>query len=477
MGHDSKGSWVPSVALRVGAGRVRVAALLLGADGRVRGDADMVFDGQPVHPSGAARHENGSLVLVLPEVEAEVERIVVAGSAGGGSLAALAPDRAVVATLMVTGADDASAVVFGEFFRESGGWKFGGLGKGYVSGLAGLVTEYGVDVAEEPPVAEVTDGPAPGPWEKPVAEVTGRPAPGSWQKPVAEAAAAAPTAAPVAGPVALTGVAKVPVHAPPTAGWHRGAPHGTAGPGAPGASGAAEPARTSGAAPGPTGGPDTSVFPPVEREYRLLDGWDFGPVFEPFTVEGRANDVVSTPSRVPPGLVLVELAHRGGGYVGLNPLDEQNKSLRYLFNSTLPDFRGSRVVPSPEGRPLRMRLQADGDWVLRVKPVAAARRLAGTLRGYCDEALLHTGGPADLQVEFEGDPTANGGGYVGINGHEVAGRADLTGPHTLLLNSADGRGRHTVPVPPGPLLLLLRADGPWTLTLRETAGWAPAQSR
>ncbi|QGZ48807.1 MULTISPECIES: hypothetical protein [Streptomyces] len=52
MGHTAESSWVPSVTLRVGAEGVDVAALLLGTDGRVRGDADMVFDGQPVHPSG-----------------------------------------------------------------------------------------------------------------------------------------------------------------------------------------------------------------------------------------------------------------------------------------------------------------------------------------------------------------------------------------------------------------------------------------
>ncbi|MFH9721993.1 TerD family protein [Streptomyces sp. NPDC017254] len=55
MGHTTKNSWVPSITLRVGAEDVDVAALPLGADGRVRGDADMVFEGQPVHPSGAVR--------------------------------------------------------------------------------------------------------------------------------------------------------------------------------------------------------------------------------------------------------------------------------------------------------------------------------------------------------------------------------------------------------------------------------------
>ncbi|MET9673025.1 TerD family protein [Streptomyces sp. NPDC006482] len=438
MGHIKESSWVPSVTLRVGIGNADIAALLLGADGRVRGDADMVFAGQPVHPSGAVQHQNTSLVLALHEVEAEVERIVITGPATTGSLAAMAPDRAVVVAWLIAHPDDANAVVFGEFFRESGGWKFTGIGKGYASGLAELVTAYGVEVAEEDPVAAPLEKPAPGPLEKPTA--------GPLEKPTAEAAAA-----PVAGPVPLTGIAKVPTptHAPSPYEKHQGTPV---------AAGAA----------GTPGVPDASGFPPVERKHRGAEGWAFGPVFEPFTVEGRANDVITTDPRVPAGPVLVELAHKGGGYVGLNPLDERNKSQRYIFNSTLPDFRGSRVTLAPEGRPLRMRLQADNEWTLRVSPVAAARRLEETIRGYCSEALLYTGGPADLQVDFEGDPEMNGGGYIGINGYEVAGQTDLTGPHTLVLNSADGKGRHTVPIPAGPLLLLLQADGRWTLTVRGT---------
>ncbi|WP_242427513.1 TerD family protein [Streptomyces sp. Root431] len=412
MGHTSESSWVPSVTLLVGVGSEGISALLLGADGRVRGDADMVFEGQPVHPSGAVRHTKRSLSLALHEVEPEVERIVIAGPAVSGSLAAMAPDRQVVVAWLIARPDDAKAVVFGEFFRESGGWKFTGIGKGYASGLAELVTAYGVEVAEEEPVAE-------------------------------------PVAPPAAGPVPLTSVAKVPpTHAPSPYRKHHGTP----------------------VAAGVAGTPDVPglpAFPPVERKHRSAEGWDFGPVFEPFTVTGRANDVITADSRVPAGPVLVELAHKGGGYVGLNPLDERNKSQRYIFNSTLPDFRGSRVTLAPEGRPLRMRLQADNEWTLRVRPVAAARRLEGTIRGYCFEALLYTGGPADLQVDFEGDPETNGG-YIGINGYEVAGQTDLTGPHTLVLNSPDGKGRHTVPIPAGPMLLLLQADGPWTLTVRET---------
>ncbi|MFE7547316.1 TerD family protein [Streptomyces gardneri] len=440
MGHIANSSWVPSVTLRVGAGSVEVAALLLGADGRVRGDADMVFEGQPAHPSGAVRHEKASLVLALHEVEAEVERIVIAGSAGGGSMAAMAPDRTVVATWMMPGTDKASAVVFGEFFRESGGWKFGGLEKEYASGLAGLVTAYGVEVAEDEPAAGRTEKPAPGLLEKPAVEAA---------------------AAPVTGPVPLAGVVKVPMHAPPTAGGHQGTPGGAGGSGTPGASGSTGRAGTVGT---PIA-PDPSVFPPVEREYRLLEGWEFGPVFKPFTVTGRGSDVITTPGRVPAGPVLFEVAHQGGGHFAVVPLDKRNKEGTSLFNTTVPDYRGSTVTPAPEDRPLRLRLIGENDWVARVKPVAAARRLEPAMAGYGDEALLHLGGAADLRVDFKGSP--GGGGSIALWVHEVTGQTQLTHVGRTLALNTSGRILQTVPLPPGPALLLLIADGPWSLTVRE----------
>ncbi|WP_242426994.1 MULTISPECIES: TerD family protein [unclassified Streptomyces] len=401
MGHITKNSWVPSVPLRVSAEGVELAALLLGADGRVRGDADMVFDGQPVHPSGAVRHEPASLVLVLHEVEAAVERIVVAGSAGAGVLSAVAPDGEAVASCSVTGAPDAAAVTFGEFFRESGGWKFGGTGRGYASGLAGLVTEFGIEVAEEEPA--------------------------------------------VAGPVPLTGVVKVPGQAPPADG---------------------ELVEPVSAEPVPVAVP-AGPFPPADRPYEPAEGWTFGPVFEPYVVEGLGNDVIALDDRVGDGPVLVELAHEGRGYVGLFTLDRRNKDeVDFLFNDLLPDFVGGAVARVPKGRPLRMRLSADNRWIMRVKPLAAARRLEGTLHGHGPAALIYLGNGADLRVDFKGRQE-DGGGYIGIQSYGVGGRTGGRLPDMDLLLNETGSLHQTVPVPRGPQLLSLRAEGAWTFTVKE----------
>src|SRR5690606_15160216 len=39
-----------------------------------------------------------------------------------------------------------SAFIFGELYRRGGDWKFRAVGQGYDTGLAGLATDFGVDV-------------------------------------------------------------------------------------------------------------------------------------------------------------------------------------------------------------------------------------------------------------------------------------------------------------------------------------------
>ncbi|MGW5354138.1 TerD family protein [Streptomyces sp. NPDC004031] len=189
MTHLSKGANtpVPEAALRVAVCRRQVAgapvvdasALLLGADGKVRGDADLVFYNQPAHPSGAVRHagtaEGGGILaewleVDLPRVEPGVQRVLIAGSCDGGVFGqvpglyvqALAADGAVVAHYEVGDASSETAFVLGEFYRRGGQWKFRAIGQGYASGLAGLATDFGiaVDAPEDAPAPASSPAPA-----------------------------------------------------------------------------------------------------------------------------------------------------------------------------------------------------------------------------------------------------------------------------------------------------------------------------
>ncbi|MGW5316862.1 TerD family protein [Nocardia thailandica] len=182
---------VPAAAVRVelgwqaGAGvpDADASALLL-SGGRVRSDDDFVFYNQPVHPTGAVRHEGkrqgptvvDTLSVRLDRVEPQIETIVLAASADGGTFRAFpglhirildAGTGAELARFDSPGATTETAFVLGELYRRQGAWKFRAVGQGYDSGLAGLATDYGISVDDAPagaaPSAAPHAAPAPGP--------------------------------------------------------------------------------------------------------------------------------------------------------------------------------------------------------------------------------------------------------------------------------------------------------------------------
>ncbi|XRQ12818.1 TerD family protein [Actinomadura welshii] len=143
------------------------SALLLADSGRVRDDGDFVFYNQPAHRSGAVRHDGkqqGPTVLDvlsvdLNRVEPAIDKIVIAASSDGGTfgqfqgLYVRVVDAAAgteVARFESVGATSETAFVLGELYRRQGAWKFRAVGQGYDSGLAGLATDYGISVDDDP---------------------------------------------------------------------------------------------------------------------------------------------------------------------------------------------------------------------------------------------------------------------------------------------------------------------------------------
>ncbi len=166
-----------------GEGDADVSVLLLDGDGKVRSDVDFCFYNNPVAGNGSVQllgktpTADGSedrISFDLDAVPQEIDKVVVAASRYAGSRFGELDDLRLtladstgdgLVRFAVEGADDVSAVIFGELYRRSGEWKFRAVGQGYASGLAGLATDYGVDIdddaAEEPPgpKAEAEPGP------------------------------------------------------------------------------------------------------------------------------------------------------------------------------------------------------------------------------------------------------------------------------------------------------------------------------
>ncbi|MEU1959314.1 TerD family protein [Nocardia sp. NPDC019304] len=144
-------------------------ALLLDASGSVRSDRDLVFYNAPRHVSQAVTLDQepapgtARLSVSLPRTEADVERIVVSGSVEdatfgdihGLTVAVHSVDGAVV-TFEIDDAGAVQALMFGEFYRRDRQWRFRAIGQGWSSGLAGLVTEFGVQVNDPEAPARTT---------------------------------------------------------------------------------------------------------------------------------------------------------------------------------------------------------------------------------------------------------------------------------------------------------------------------------
>lgn len=141
---------------------VDVSALLLASNGKVRADGDFIFFNQPAGPGVTYRHGRGAGDVVdvqTPSLPADIDRVVVTASLDGsgpptfgavGSLTATITGPQGTLTFPVSGLSTETAVVCVEIYRRAGAWKVRAVGQGYDNGLAGIATDFGVDIDDDP---------------------------------------------------------------------------------------------------------------------------------------------------------------------------------------------------------------------------------------------------------------------------------------------------------------------------------------
>ncbi|WP_330239448.1 TerD family protein [Streptomyces sp. NBC_00525] len=234
---DDAGSVIASLSWSssAGDGDADVSVLLLDAAGKVRGDADFFYYNNPAAADGSVQllgktpTDDGSedrISLDLTAVPEDVERLVVAASRYGGSrfgdlddLRMTVADRSgeVLLGFSITDASVESAFIFGELYRRGTEWKYRAVGQGYETGLAGLATDFGIDVDDEGENegAEGSTDPAGGEDAEPT-EPTGPDAPAPSGQPAASGPLPAVPAQPVpeTAPAAAQPAAAAPEPAP-----------------------------------------------------------------------------------------------------------------------------------------------------------------------------------------------------------------------------------------------------------------------
>lgn len=148
------------------------SALMLNAAGRILSDSHFVFFNNLVSPEGSVEHTGDNLTgagegddeqikVDLAAVPAEVDRIVFPVSIYDAEVRRQNFGQVHNAFIRVINqadeselarydlSEDASsetAMIFGELYRHTGDWKFRAVGQGYTSGLAGIASDYGVNV-------------------------------------------------------------------------------------------------------------------------------------------------------------------------------------------------------------------------------------------------------------------------------------------------------------------------------------------
>jgi tellurium resistance protein TerD len=146
------------------------SALLLGANGKVRSEADFVFynqlkstDGSVEHTgdnrTGAGDGDDEVLKVDLSRVPADVDKVVFIvtihdadarkqnfGQVGGSFIRVVneVTGAEVVRYDLAEDASTQTAMVFAELYRNGAEWKFRAIGEGYAGGLKALANNYGM---------------------------------------------------------------------------------------------------------------------------------------------------------------------------------------------------------------------------------------------------------------------------------------------------------------------------------------------
>ncbi|MFE3203927.1 TerD family protein [Embleya sp. NPDC059237] len=146
---------------------VDVSALLLAGTGKVRSDADFVFYNQPNGPGvrylAAGPGRPAAVHVDTAAVPADVQTIMVTLSLDGGPGAPVTfggttpptatvrdPSGEALVTFTPSGLGRETALVLLELYRRGGVWKVRAVGQGYANGLAGIATDFGVSVDDDP---------------------------------------------------------------------------------------------------------------------------------------------------------------------------------------------------------------------------------------------------------------------------------------------------------------------------------------
>ncbi|PHM71940.1 TerD family protein [Xenorhabdus sp. KJ12.1] len=151
---------------------VDVSAFRLYADGKVQGDPDMVFYGQPDNDDNTIRlsggNTNTAFSVNLPALRQDVQKVAFTATCDGSqtisSLRSLSIQVELNGSVILQGHVEVqgrteAALILGELYRRNGEWKFRFIAQGFNGGLQPLAEHFGVDIVDDTPASPPTPEP------------------------------------------------------------------------------------------------------------------------------------------------------------------------------------------------------------------------------------------------------------------------------------------------------------------------------
>ncbi len=157
---------------------IDVSAFALTDSGKVRGDNDMCFYGQPNVLGGAVQMADATsgravFTVDLSRLEPVIDKVALTATIYENKASF---DRVASLSVLLSGGVEAqiptagmqeTALILGEFYRRQGQWKFRCVAQGFAGGLAPLAEHFGVDVAAPAPAPAAAPSVAPTPAPAP----------------------------------------------------------------------------------------------------------------------------------------------------------------------------------------------------------------------------------------------------------------------------------------------------------------------
>jgi hypothetical protein len=174
--------------------------------------------------------------------------------------------------------------------------------------------------------------------------------------------------------------------------------------------------------------------------------------FEPAEFSGEGPDVLDLPKGAHQAMVTV--THEGERHFSVTGLDANNESTGDLLVNGTGSYSGVTALGTHEagGEAVRLQVEADGAWTVAIAPFASA-------------PALPEGGAGDGVFAYEGPAATWAITHSGERHFSVSAHTSEAFSMSLLVNET-GQFDGSEAVSAGPALVVIEADGDWTITTK-----------